>query len=144
MKKLNQKEFTDRTMAVLRAQKIFIDSKVTNNISVAFELYQKVLAEREREVFLSTKYYGNKPRTVMDNYERPKCPECNSDMAFRMLPENKEGYKTQLVCTNPKCDVILNSEHDLDWWMTNLRRKEDEYDGSKGVPEGAEEVKQVG
>ncbi|MFA5398726.1 MAG: hypothetical protein WC346_22110 [Methanogenium sp.] len=142
MKKLTEAEFRDRTLAVLRANKIFIDSNVTNNVSIAFELYQKVCAEREREIFLSTKYYGNKPRTVMDAYERPKCPDCNTDMAFRAVPENEEGTKMQLVCTNPECNVVLNSEHDLDWWRTNLRRiPEDEYDR---VPEGVAEIKQIG
>jgi len=126
MKELTNEEFQDRTLAILRARRIFIDSGVTNNISLAFELYQAVCAEREREIFVSTQQYGNRPRTSMDKYERPKCPDCGAEMQFRNVPQNDEGTKVQLVCTNPDCDTVLNSEHDLTWWMANLKAKETE------------------
>jgi len=124
MKELTEEEFQDRTQAILRAHQIFIDSGVTKNISIAFELYQKVCAEREREIFLSTQVYGNKPRTPMDRYERPLC-ECGSNMAFRMVPPNDEGIKVQLVCTSEKCDIVLNSDNDIQWWMANLKVKDE-------------------
>ena len=123
MKKLTQEEFEDRIRAIQRARKIFIESDLTRNITTAFELYQEIFAEREREIFLSTQVYGNKPLTIMDRYERPKCPDCNSDMMFRQVPENKEGIKTQLVCSSEGCQTVLNSEEDLNWWMKNLKRK---------------------
>ena len=125
MKKLTQEEFEDRIRAIQRARKIFIDSDLTKNITEAFELYQEIFAEREREVFLSTQVYGNKPLTIMDRYERPKCPDCDSDMMFRQVPENKEGIKTQLVCSSEGCQTVLNSEEDLNWWVQNLRKRED-------------------
>lgn len=121
MKELTEEEFTDRIMAVQRAQKIFIESGLTNNITTAFQIYQTVFAEREREIFLSTQFHGNRPRSAMDKYERPKCPECGADMMFRQVPENPEGIKVQLVCT--KCDTVLSSEKSLEEWMTMLRKK---------------------
>jgi len=124
MKTITEEEFQDRTQAVLRAHQIFIDSGVTKNISIAFEIYQKVLAEREREIFLSTQVYGNKPRSPLDRYERPLC-ECGSEMAFRMVPPNEEGIKVQLVCTNEKCDIVLNSDNDINWWVSNLKVKDE-------------------
>jgi len=124
MKKMTEEEFQDRTQAILRARQIFIDSGVTKNITLAFELYQKVCAEHEREIFLSTQRYGNKPRTPFDKYERPKC-ECGSDMAFRMVPPNDEGVRVQLVCQNPECDIVLNSDNDISWWQANLRIKDE-------------------
>jgi len=124
MKTITEEEFQDRTQAVLRAHQIFIDSGVTKNISIAFEIYQKVLAEREREIFLSTQVYGNKPRSPLDRYERPLC-ECGSEMAFRMVPPNEEGIKVQLVCTNEKCDIVLNSDNDIQWWASNLKVKDE-------------------
>jgi hypothetical protein len=95
---------------------------VTKNISIAFELYQKVCAERDRELFLST-IFGNKPPSILDKYERPKCPDCKANMGIRVLPNNEEGVKTQLVCSNPKCTTVLSSDQDLDWWMSQLKRK---------------------
>jgi hypothetical protein len=129
MKELTREEFEDRTQAVLRAHQIFIDSGVTNNISIAFELYQKVCAEREREIFLSAQIYGNRPKTEMDWYDRPKCPDCEADMMFRPVAENPTGIKVQLVCS--KCDLVLGDEHDLKWWMENLKIKAE--DGSTSV-----------
>ena len=123
MKELTEEEFRDRTQAVLRAGAIFIDSGITNNISIAFELYQKVCAEREREIFISTQAGDNRPKTVMDRYERPKCPECGKDMMFRNVPENPEGVKTQLVCTQIDCDTVLDSEMSLEDWMRELKVK---------------------
>ena len=123
MKKLTIEEFEDRMRAIQRAKGIFVDSDLTRNITTAFELYQEIFAEREREIFLSTQVYGNRPLTIMDKYERPKCPDCNSDMMFRQVPENEEGIKTQLVCSNQECQTVLSSEEDLSWWMENLKRK---------------------
>ena len=123
MKKLTVEEFEDRMRAIQRAKGIFVDSDLTRNITTAFELYQEIFAEREREIFLSTQVYGNRPLTIMDKYERPKCPDCNSDMMFRQVPENEEGIKTQLVCSNQECQTVLSSEEDLSWWMENLKRK---------------------
>ncbi len=125
MKELTQEEFTDRTLAILRSQKIFIDSGVTNNITTAFILYQQVCAEREREIFISTNRYGKTPRTFMDRYERVNCPDCNYDMQFRMVPDNPDGIKIQLVCSNELCDTVLNSPNDITWWMKNLRVKDE-------------------
>lgn len=123
MQEISAEVFRDRAQAILRSRKIFIDSDVTKNISIAFELYQKVCADREREIFLSTQVYGNRPRSLMDRYERPKC-DCGADMMFRMVPPNDEGVKCQLVCQNEKCDIVLNSDNTIDWWMSNLRVKE--------------------
>lgn len=70
----------------------------------------------------------------MDKYERPKCPECESDMMFRNIPENPMGVKVQLVCS--KCDLVLSDSNDLDWWMKNLKVK----DGSTSVSQGSKEI----
>ena len=122
MNKLTEEEFRDRMEAIQRSKEIFIDSGITNNISVAFELYQKVFADRERQLFISANVEGNRNRTVMDNYDRPKCPDCSSDMMFRVVPENGEGVKSQLVCS--KCELVLDSEKSLTEWMSILRKVE--------------------
>jgi hypothetical protein len=123
MKKISEEDFTDRMQALQRAERIFIDAGLTDNITTAFRAYQSIFAERERDIFLSTQIFGNRPRAALDRYERPQCPTCTADMMIRPVPENTENIKTQLVCTNIKCDTVLNSEHDLDWWVTNLETK---------------------
>ena len=119
MKELTQEEFDDRAAAIQRARRIFLDTGMTNNITVAFEAYQAIFAERTREIHISGNRYGTK--TIMDKYERPQCPDCNSDMNFRQVPPNPDGVKIQLVCS--RCDTVLNSENDLQWWMRNLGKK---------------------
>ncbi len=95
MKELTQEEFIDRTQAVARARRIFINSGVTNNISDAFALYQEVVSETTREIFLSTAVMGHRRPGRFDKFERPKCPEDGFDMMFRNIPENREGIKVQ-------------------------------------------------
>ena len=127
MKELTREEFFERMHAIQRARRIFFDSGLTDNITTAFQIYQEVFAEREREIFLNVNVFREMLPSLsdhIDKYERPKCPDCNTDMQFRQLDENPEGIKIQLVCSNESCDTVLNSENDLQWWMDNLKKKE--------------------
>jgi len=120
MNKLTQQEFQDRVQAVARARKIFInltDGRLDN----AFVLYQEVLAEQERAVIINTLTAGNRPPALFDQYDRPKCPECGADMMFRPVKDNPEGIKVQLICENPECDTVLNSEMSIEDWAKELQ-----------------------
>jgi len=121
MNKLTQQEFQDRTEAVARARKIFINSGLTNNITDAFTLYQEVLAEQERAVIINTLISGNRPPALFDQFERPKCPDCGENLMFRGVPANPEGIKVQLVCENTECDTVLNSEMSIEEWAKELQ-----------------------
>ena len=121
MKELTLEEYRDRLEAVNRAMKIF-GELTDNNITKSFQAYQLIFAEREREIFLTT-MNGRRSRTIMDKYERPQCPDCGSDMRFRSLNENEENVNTQLVCSNPQCDTVLNSDMTLEDWMKILKVK---------------------
>ena len=99
-----------------------METGLTNNITHAFEVYQAVLAEQERDIFIETMVSGNRPPTQFDKYERPKCPECGADLLFRPVSDNPEGIKVQLVCTNQECDLVLNSEISIEEWEKELRR----------------------
>jgi hypothetical protein len=125
MNKLTREEFEDRIGAIQRASRIFIESGLTNNITTAFRIYQEVLSDREREIELSTQAQGNRPRTHMDDYERPECPDCGADMLFRGVPKNANKIQTQLVCSNPECDLVLNSEKSIPEWEMELRKKDE-------------------
>jgi len=123
MKEFTFEEFNDRLGAVQRAQRIFIESGLTNNITKAFQIYQEVFAERDRELFITAQREGPHQKTFMDRYERPLCPECGAALLFRIIPENSEGIKTQLICSKPECDTLLNSDQDISWWMGQLKKK---------------------
>ena len=125
MNKLTEQEFQDRVQAVARARAIF-NNLTGNNITNSFEAYQLILAEQERPLVIDTNIdhpVGTMILSPMDGYQRPKCPDCNSDMRFRQLPQNDEGFKTQLVCSNPKCPLVLNSEDTLEQWIEKLDKK---------------------
>lgn len=124
MKRLSKEDFTERTKALLIARKVFVDSGVTNNISIAFEIYLELLSQEAIPLTI-TSHDGERPLKLMDDFKRPSCPDCGMDLMFRKVPENPEGIKTQLVCENSDCDTVLDSENDLNWWMNNLERKEE-------------------
>jgi predicted RNA-binding Zn-ribbon protein involved in translation (DUF1610 family) len=138
MKQLTKEEFHDRVEAVQRARHIF-SNLTEGNINKSFQAYQDIFAERERAIFLSTTVLGHRMRTVMDKYNRPKCPECGQDMMFRVLTENKEGIKVQLVCQNAGCDTVLNSTESLEWWQEQLRIKNESEGTNSKVTEGKQE-----
>lgn len=123
MNKMTNEEAREQLIALQNAREIFVKTGLTNNITLALEAYQRVFAKHEIRQRLSTKSDGNAPRTVMDSYERPLCPACGSEMKFRFVKDNPEGIKTQLICKNSECNVVLSDTHDLEWWMKNLRKK---------------------
>jgi len=135
MKELTMDEFVDRMNTIARARKIFIKSGITKNITDAFTLYQEVLADHHRDVFLHTYVEGSHPKTFVDqNYIRPQCPECRSQrrgkqpLYLRIInmpkgPQNMYGYKSAWICMHPKCIYEEFSYKTLDDWMNTLPRK---------------------
>jgi hypothetical protein len=121
MKKLNYAEFQKRVNEVNKASRIF--DPLTNNISEAFRLYQEVLAEEEMEVFVSTSLAGNRVMTPMDDFERPKCPECDIDLRLKIFPVDVDGkqWNTAWVCI--QCQAEFYSEKTVPEWMNELRKK---------------------
>lgn len=101
MKQLTREEFIDRSAAVLRSRRIFIDSGVTKNLTVAFELYQKVVADTERNLMLTQEMV-----TGLDHlpaHLRPKCPHCDDHLFLRKIrmPKgrwNRNGYRCCWEC----------------------------------------------
>lgn len=122
MKKLNYIEFQKRINEVNKAARIF--APLTNNISEAFKLYQEVLAEEQMEVFVSTAMMGNKPMTPMDDFERPKCPECQSELRLKLGAKDQDGkeWNSSWVCT--QCLAEFYSEKTAQEWMNELKRRD--------------------
>lgn len=125
MKRLSEREFIDRVMALQRAHHIFVESRLTDNISIAFAAYQEVLADKEREIFLDTATHGgdNLP-SPLDRYKRPPCPDCGTDMRIRLLAPNSAGWLTQWVCSNPDCNTLFTSRKSVEDWMRELEIKD--------------------
>lgn len=127
MERISFGEFTDRVEAIARARKIFIPH-ITKNISIAFELYQEVLAEQNRVRFLTTVTGGKVPKTWLDQYERPKCPECGNDLYLQVInvpegPSNVYGYKTCWVCIRGICLYEEFSTKTVNDWVSELKKK---------------------
>ncbi len=122
MKKLSYEEFQKRVTEVNKAAKIF--APLTNNISEAFKIYQEVLAEEQMEVFVSTAMMGNKPMTPMDDFERPKCPECQNELRLKLGAKDQDGkeWNSSWVCT--QCLAEFYSEKTAQEWMNELKRRD--------------------
>ncbi len=121
MKKLNYEEFQKRINEVNKAYRIF--SPLTNNMTEAFRLYQEVLAEERMELFVSTEVMGNRPLTPMDDFERPNCPECETDLRLRINAKDVTGklWKTSWVCE--KCNAEFYSDKTVQEWMNELEKR---------------------
>jgi hypothetical protein len=114
---MTYEEFQERKKLINKAQDMFPDER---NVTIAVRLYEQ--ATGEVIGMLNTKEHGHRKPTVMDDYERIPCEVCGADMMFRNLQENEEGFHSQLVCSNPQCDTILNSEFTLQEWMEVLKK----------------------
>ena len=126
MKRLTQEEFTahlEREAAVMRSRGIFIASGITNNISVAFELYQSILAETERPLAISMSYEKTS-LSVFDTLPRVPCPVCDAPMYIRTVPPNDEGIITQLVCSSELCQEVLDTEQTVEQWVEILKEED--------------------
>lgn len=122
MKQMNFQEFSKRVEEVNKASKIF--APLTDNVSKAFELYQEVLAEEKMEIFVSSATGGSRPKTPIDDYNRPKCPECDIDLMLRINVKDIDGkeWNTSWFCQ--KCLTDYYSDKTVQEWMQELRKKD--------------------
>ena len=136
MRKLTQDEFNDRMIAIAEAKRIFVDSGITNNITLAFEMYQDILADKERPLQLDSKEQGAdkapsfSPPTItlpLDiELEKPQCPDCGDPMTLREATEDekKEGFRSAWICK--KCRYEGLSEKSTMRWIRELPEKGEE------------------
>lgn len=129
MHELGREEFADRIGALMRAHKIFVPH-IAKSINVAFKIYQAVLAERERELFLSTMHRrGQNPARILRAYRFPDCPKCGARLLIRNVPgdpgskENQRGYHTCWYCLKDDCIYEKYSQRTVHQWMKHLKRK---------------------
>jgi len=126
MRKLTYDEFQDRLQAEQRAKRIFLHM-TGGDVAKAFEAYQDILAETQRPVIVPAASMQGMTGSAFDGLKhRPKCPECGMDMNLRAVPDNIEGVKSQLVCSDPQCAVVLDSELTIPEWYDLLKKMGDE------------------
>ena len=114
MKTLDWNEFQERIEITAKARKIFIPH-ITKNITVAFDLYQEVLAKEQMAVTIS------KINTPFGNIERPLCDVCDSEMQINTRPQTvgDKIYPTSWIC--PKCKIQEYSEKTPQEWIEELK-----------------------
>jgi len=128
MKRLAYEGFHDRVEALLRARKIFIPH-ITKNISIAFEIYQELLAEQERDLYLeSERQYMY---SIISGYIRPLCPDCNSELYLRVIypeegPSNTQGYQSCWICIKDDCIYEKYSMETMSQIIKTLKKKPEE------------------
>jgi len=114
MKKLNLDEFQKRINETVKARKIFVKSGITNNITVAFQLYQDIFAEEQMQIMISG------INTPFGNIERPTCDECGEEMRLDPRPKKigDKIYPSTWVC---KCGMEEYTEKTVEQWYKELR-----------------------
>ena len=102
MKDLDRNEFHQRLEAIAKARKIFIPH-ITKNITIAFDLYQELLAEEKMANRLVSKTHGNRPRTILDEFERLECEKCGAPLRLRVFYPKGEETATYTRWECEKC-----------------------------------------
>lgn len=90
-----------RAAAMRRAIKIFLP--VIKNVTDCFILYQSILAEHERPIYITQKLEEKRKLKVETKKPEKDCPKCNSKMSFFeiRIPKGKNnvyGYKSKWEC----------------------------------------------
>jgi hypothetical protein len=121
MKQLTVEEATKRLYEIANAEKIFIPY-LTDNITKAVEMYNKIFAEEQVELYITR----NRDRhfSPLDNYEVPKCPDCDIDMMIRVGgrdPETEILYKTVWYCL--ACGAEYYSDKTIEEWQNELPKR---------------------
>jgi hypothetical protein len=118
MKKLTYTEFEKRITEVAKARRIFIPH-LTKSITDAFAMYQEVLANEKMAVFLSTEN-GNRPATPLDDFVRPKCPECSREMRLHVKVVDINGKAWESAWRCESCILDIYSDKTIYEWMNEL------------------------
>lgn len=123
MKRLTYSEFSKRAEELAKARAIFVDSGFTNNISVAFDIYMNMLAEEEIQQFISTAMAGSRPMTPLDDYVRPKCPECGIDLRLALGVDDMDGKKWPTAWYCEQCFTYFYNDKTVIELMQELKKK---------------------
>jgi len=118
-------EDQERRLRISAARMEFITTGETNNISEAFRLYRKAHPEECAGIPATiTPREVDRPETILDEYERPKCRKCGADMFWKGTCQTCKGpvKKNQWICK--ECGFIRFTKDTLEKAISKLKRKE--------------------
>jgi len=122
-----------RSAAVKAARKKYITTGQTKNISEAFRWYIEAHPEECAGIPATiTTREKDRPRTIMDEHERPPCPRCGNPLFFQNCSTCGSGKrkKNEWICK--ACKYRRITKDTLKESLAKLKRKreagkEDEY-----------------
>jgi len=90
-----------RKWIIMKARAEFIDSGTTRNITEAVKMYIATHPEECAGISATiTTREADRPETILDEYERPKCRKCGADMFWKGSCRTCKGpvKKNQWTC----------------------------------------------
>ena len=121
----------DRRAAIIRkARAEYITPGETKNISEAFRWYMNSNPDECAGVLpVITNREADRPKTILDEYERPKCRKCGADMFFKIGCSKCKGpvKKNQWICE--KCGFKWFTKKTLEEIIKGLEPKEKRSNG---------------
>lgn len=120
---MNHIEYHNRQEVIARAMQLYGEA-AGYNINKALEM----LNEPDFEISVSMERFKGLTGSILDEYERPRCPDCDSEMGIRLVPKYDGIILTQVVCMSENCDTVLDSELDINGWLQILKRKDERSD----------------
>jgi len=116
----------DRRAAIIRkARAEYITPGETKNISEAFRWYMNSNPEECAGILpVITNREADRPKTILDEYERPKCRKCGVDLFFKIGCSACKGpvKKNQWICK--KCGFKWFTKKTLEEIIKGLEPKE--------------------
>ena len=120
-----QTENDKRREIIHEARKHFIETGKTLNISEAMRLYWQEHPEECAGIPATiTTREIDRPQTILDDYERPKCRKCGADMFWKGTCTTCKGpvKKNQWICK--VCGFKRITKDTLEKAISKLKRKE--------------------
>lgn len=112
-------------MLIHRARAEFITTGKTQNISEAFHMFIKAHPEECAGIPATiTPREIDRPRTILDEYDRPKCRKCGAPLFWKAGCSACKGpvKKNQWICT--KCGFKRITKDTLEKAISKLHKKE--------------------
>jgi len=125
-------EQNKRNLIVAWARERFIKTGITNNITEACRLLLDTgLPGSENFPFKITTREKDRPKTILDKYVRPVCPDCGEPLFLQEKCSGMGGGDRITIWICKKCDYKEYSEKTLQEWLAELPLK---------TPEGLQNV----
>ena len=114
-----------RKQLIHQAKAEFIHTNKTQNISEAFRWFVKAHPDECAGIPATiTPREVDRPQTILDEYERPKCRKCGADMFWKGTCRTCKGpvKKNQWICK--VCGFKRITKDTLEKAISKLKRKE--------------------